>query len=213
MSEAKIYSLFPTPLYVTKYDGDTTNLVEFFNNCEMSITNPEYGSYSKNTYILDEEICKNLHDFILLHVNKFAKDVLKYNYDEVNFSQSWISHKNPGEYHVSHTHPNSIISGVFYFDFQSGDPTIVFSDFSTFGKTNNLNLRFQDDFQNNPYSQNELNFIPEKNTLVIFPSYLAHEVPLNQTNKIRKSLSFNIMFKDSVGHEPFLNQLSFKRFV
>lgn len=213
MNEVKIYSLFPTPLYVTKYDGDTIDLVKFFDNCEMTDSHEDFGSHSKNTYILDEEICKDLHDFILSHVNKFAKDVLKYEYDELNFSQSWVSHKNPGEYHVNHTHPNSIISGVFYFDFQTEDPAIIFSEPSSIGKSNYFHMKYQNDFQKFPYSQNELNFKPEKNTLVIFPSYLPHEVPLNQTDKIRKSLSFNVMLKGLVGHDSFLNQLSFKRFI
>ena len=37
------------------------------------------------------------------------------------------------------------------------------------------------------------------NRMILFPSWLQHYVPVNETNKNRISIAFNIMFKGLVG--------------
>ena len=34
--KAEVFSLFPTALYATNYEGDTTEIVEYFDSCEMN---------------------------------------------------------------------------------------------------------------------------------------------------------------------------------
>ena len=66
------------------------------------------------TYVLDEPECEDFKEYVLKEFKKYNYDVLGYNLDGWTFSQTWISHKQPGESHIPHTHPNSIISGVFF---------------------------------------------------------------------------------------------------
>ena len=73
------------------------------------------GEISKNTYILDEPENKTIKDFILNKIYEYGNKILGYDYEKFKLTQSWISCKKPGQMHDIHTHPNSIISGVFYF--------------------------------------------------------------------------------------------------
>ena len=47
----KVFDLFPTPLYVTTYEGDTTEIVKYFDSCEMNEPQGGYGIISKDSYI------------------------------------------------------------------------------------------------------------------------------------------------------------------
>ena len=53
-----------------------------------------------------------------------------------------------------------------------------------------------DDYQS-IYSCDELNLTPEKNSLIIFPSYVLHKISKNLSDKNRYSLAFNI---NPIGH-------------
>ena len=44
------------------------------------------------------------------------------------------------------------------------------------------------------------------NTLVIFPSWLGHLVTPNKTEKVRKSISFNIIFRGQYGQPNSLQE-------
>ena len=68
----KVFDLFPTPLYVTTYEGDTTEIVKYFDSCEMNEPQGGYGIISKDSYIVDNPICKPLADFAMHHFKEFA---------------------------------------------------------------------------------------------------------------------------------------------
>ena len=40
---------------------------------------------------------------------------LGYHVNEWKFSQTWTSYKATGQQHITHYHPNSVLSGIFYF--------------------------------------------------------------------------------------------------
>jgi len=128
MSKSHVFPLFPIPLYVTTYEEDTTEIVKYFDSCEMNDgRNSPYGWISKNSYIIDHPICKPLADFFMFHFREFATNIMRYRYKELQFAQSWLTYKEPGQFHKAHTHPNTLLAGVFYFDHQPGDAAICFS--------------------------------------------------------------------------------------
>ena len=49
----------------------------------------------------------------------------------------------------------------------------------------------------------------EPGLLILFPSYLHHSVPVNNTSKTRCSLAFNIVPSKSLGDESSLTELKF----
>lgn len=214
MSAVNVFSMFPTPLYVTTYEGDTTEMVKYFDSCEMNpASGGGYGMISKNSYVVDNPICKDFTDFAMFHFRKFATDIMRYNYEELQFAQSWLTHKAPGQFHKAHTHPNTLLAGVFYYEFEPGDAAICFSkDVKAFGRSY-LEPSLLEDYQDHQFSQEEIYFQPKINNFIIFPSHVMHGVPPNKTNKMRKALGVNALTKGKLGDRETISEIIFGRYA
>ena len=72
------------------------------------------GWHSKNLDLRDATITRTLRK-LGQHINQFIDfykvDREKYNWE---FTESWFNTNNKGDFNVSHVHPNSFLSGVFY---------------------------------------------------------------------------------------------------
>ena len=212
--KSQVFPMFPTPLYVSTYEGDTTEIVKYFDSCEMHPpSGGGYGLISKNSYILDTPVCEPLNKFFMECFKDFATNVMRYKYDKLGFAQSWLTHKNPGQFHKAHTHPNTLLAGVFYYDFQQDDASICFSkDVKSFGRSS-FEPSLLGDYQSHPFSQEEIYFKPKHNNFIIFPSYVTHGVPPNNTNRIRKSLGVNALTKGTLGDKETISEIIFGRYL
>lgn len=213
----EVLSLFPSPLFTRVYTkGDLDDTIEFLDNCELVDGGKanEYGFHSKDTYILEHKECKPLADFIMESIKYFTKEILMYSYEEYTFSQSWISHKTPGQFHTMHTHPNSLVSGVFYYGEE--DPNIPAISFHrpVFGaNVSYLSPHYQLDRRKSQYAWEKFSVNYAPGLLLLFPSYVLHSVPVNKSNKVRKSLAFNVMPKGKIGDEYNLTELLFHKVI
>jgi uncharacterized protein (TIGR02466 family) len=143
----------------------------------------------------------------------FATNIMRYKYEDLQFAQSWLSYKKPGQIHKAHTHPNSLLAGVFYYDVQPGDASICFSkEVKSFNRPY-LEPSLLDDYQEHIFSQEEVYYSPNKNDFIIFPSWLTHGVPPNNTSKIRKTLGVNILTKNTFGDSQTISEIIFGRHV
>jgi uncharacterized protein (TIGR02466 family) len=159
------------------------------------------GEISKNTYILDEPENKTIKDFILSKIYDYGNKILGYDYKQFKLTQSWISCKKPGQMHDIHTHPNSIISGVFYFgDNKEFLPNITFHKSQSFSFPI---LRPREKYTKYNNTEFELGL----NNLILFPSYLQHSVNLNKSNIPRYSISFNSIPLGIFGDKDELTEL------
>ena len=126
----EILSLFPTPLYANSIPTHLSKACNLFDTTEMGHekeSRNEYGIHSKNTYIMDEPECAELKKYVLGEVLGFAQNTLCYDYPEYVFSQTWVSWKEPDQFHTAHTHPNSMISAVFFYGYaEENTPAIDF---------------------------------------------------------------------------------------
>ena len=205
-----IIPLFSRPLLVDTLPPHLSKITSFLDTQEIrkEPTNEEglreYGLRSKNSYILNLPECKPLSDHIFSLAKHFGVQVLNHDYENYKFSQSWISIKNPGQYHRAHTHPNSLISGVFYYgSFSDDTPAIGFTS-----EEPNRNLQPSYKNNQNPFLADEL-LVAKPGLLYMFPSHYVHYVPENKTNLSRKSLSFNIVPINGLGAEDNLTELKF----
>lgn len=212
--QPQVFSMFPTPLYVNTYQGDVTEIINYFDSQPMdSSPNSPYGEISKNSYIIDNPICKPLSNWIMGCFEEFATNVMRYRYDKLEFAQSWLTYKKPGQFHKAHTHPNTLLAGVFYYDVQPGDASIVFSkEVKSFNRSY-IEPSLSDDYQEYPFSQEEIYFTPQPNNLIIFPSYVTHGVPPNKTNRTRKALGVNALTKGTLGDKKTISEIIFGRYA
>ena len=211
--DAQVFNLFPTALYVTNYRADTSVFTDYFNSQEMEEPTGGYGVISKNSYIVDDPICKPLADFFMRCFEDYATNIMRWKYDELQFSQSWLTYKEPGQFHKAHSHPNTLLAGVFYYDFQPDDSALCFSQEVRGINRSYLEPSLLDDHQQHPYSQEEIYFTPKQNDFIIFPSYMMHGVPPNKTNRTRKALGVNALTKGTLGDKKTISEIIFGRYA
>jgi uncharacterized protein (TIGR02466 family) len=208
----EILELFPTPVFTTMIPLEFSKVTPWLFKQEMlseEVDSPNYGERSKNSYILEEPEAIDLKSYILGLTSQYGK-LLGYDYESYRFGQSWVSYKHPGQHHTMHSHPNSLISGVFYF----GEPTdktpaIKFHKFAGGFNVSYLSPKFVKDKRELKYSQTEFSIEFTPGLLLLFPSYLHHSVPLNKTDKTRCSLAFNVVPTVGLGDEISLTELKF----
>ena len=211
----EIAALFPTPLLRIQIPTELSTACNVFDNTEMlhkKESRPDYGVHSKNTYIMDEPECVDLKKFVLDLAKDFAQNTLMYDYDEWTFSQTWVTWKEPGQQHVPHTHPNSVISGVFFYGYgEEGTPAIQFhkNDFVGTGQT--IMLKDKSDLRPSQFAWKTFTVPFKAGVLLMFPSYFRHSVPINKTQYTRKSVSMNIVPKGVLGDPHSLTELLFNK--
>lgn len=212
MHKSEILELFPTPVYTTMIPVKLSSVIPFLDKQDMSTEHDEanYGRRSKNSYILNELECQGLKKFILNSIQDYADNTLLYNYGEYKVSQSWISYKEPGQHHMMHTHPNSLISGVFYYGaVEEKTPAIKFHKMTGSVNQGSIMPKMKADRRSSKFAWSEFSVNFEPGLLVLFPSYLHHSVPVNKSNSVRCSLAFNAVPTLGFGEEENLTELLF----
>lgn len=218
MTEFTVHALFPIPVCVFEYKADVklenflrrqtikSNFTDPKTRQQIAPVKKHYGSHSDDIRVLRNPECADLRKFILNNCKIVGNTVLGYNAPEYIDVLSWISIKSPGEEHVPHIHPNSFISGVFYFDANVEECPILFSDPGVVAtKQNTLNLPREKESESTFATETVVLDI-RQGELVLFPSYLKHMVETNRTNSNRYSLAFNVVPRYSVGTP---NELTF----
>ena len=95
----------------------------------------------------------------------------------------------PEAAHAVHHHPNNFLSGSYYVSAPEGADTIAFHDPRPQTRIIRPPVR---ELTNENTDQVVVRVRP--GTLLLFPSWLEHSVPPNRSDKLRISLSFNVMF-------------------
>lgn len=206
--QPELLQLFPKPVLIAKYPKDISKELEFINQLEHNLTKGKEGDYAKqstDTFLLDKPELAEIKQFIDVYLKFYVNNVLECN-DDLVITQSWSNVCEPGRKHHEHIHPNSIVSGVFYFQINESLPPIEFRNPNT--HSFNLNIRKQNNF-------NSATFLLPLNSgeLILFPSNLSHSVPENKSNTNRISLAFNTFAKNSLGSIDSLTYLPLDRCV
>jgi uncharacterized protein (TIGR02466 family) len=212
MHKSEVLDLFPTPVYTTMLPVHFSSIIPFLDSQDMNTKSDEtnYGRRSLDSYVLNKPECSGFKDFILNCVQDFGDNTLLYNYESYKLSQSWISHKEPGQHHTMHTHPNSLISGVFYYGpAEESTPAIKFHRMVGGFNQSAIMPRTKVDKRNSKFAWSDFSVNFEPGLLVLFPSYLHHSVPLNTSNIVRCSLAFNVVPTVGFGEEENLTELLF----
>ena len=201
----ELLQIFPRPVLILPYEKPISKELEFIRTLEWAIQKANGNFKSKNTYILKNEQLKDIKNFIVESVNKYCENILNTK-QRLVITQSWFNKNPTGSKHHEHVHPNSIISGVMYFQIDQTLPPIQFS------KSN------QDGVKLDPIKYNVLNsdtfLLPCKpGELILFPSNLRHSVPINTGMPDRISLSFNTFSIDVLGSEDSLTHLDIRRLM
>ena len=129
MKKPVIHSLFPTPIYKTKIDrGFTKQELQFVNEQKKHCKNNTGNIHTKDSYVLNRKEFKNIKKFLDKHCKEYLDTVIcPKNNLELYITQSWLNYTEANQYHHQHAHPNSVVSGVLYFDSDIEKDKILFS--------------------------------------------------------------------------------------
>ena len=201
----ELLQIFPTPLLIVPYEESIDKELEFLKTISYR-EQKQNGNYrSDDSYLLRNEEFKNIKTFLSESVDKFTKNV--YNSKQrLVITQCWANRNPKGSKHHEHVHPNSIISGVMYFQMNEKLPPIQFAK------------SIQDGVKLDPIKYNHVNaesfMLPCKpGELILFPSSLKHSVPINVGDEDRISVSFNTFSIDVLGSEQSLTHLDVRRLM
>ena len=198
----ELLQIFPTPVLICKYENSIEEEFKFIENLRYIEQKENRNFKSDDTYLLKHKELSKIKDFINSSLNKFTQNILQTK-QRLVVTQAWTNRNPPNSKHHEHVHPNSIISGVFYFKQSKTLPPIQFSK------------SIQDGIKLTPEKYNELNsetfLVPMVDgELILFPSSLRHSVPLNKGNDTRYSMSFITFCIDELGSKDSLTHLNIK---
>ena len=120
---------------------------------------------------------------------EFAKDVLSIS-KHVSMSMAWININRKGDLNGLHTHPECVVSGVYYIKTPEKCGNIQFYHPAADMLERDWNTKFISSF--NYYNSQVWRFPPEEGCVYIFPSWLKHMVKPNMSDEDRISISFNV---------------------
>ena len=97
----------------------------------------------------------------------------------------WININEPGNSNAVHLHPVSAFSGTIYISVQENSGKIVFYNDTT------LQKHYPFICDTSPLFFKQVFYTPKNGMIVMFPSWISHEVERNMSNTHRISISFN----------------------
>ena len=203
MKEPIINNLFPTPIYMTNMDRPFTKQeLKFVEEQKKHCTKNQGNINTKDNYILNRKEFKNIKKFI----DQCCKDYLERiispkNNIELYITQSWLNYTEKNQYHHRHEHPNSVVSGVLYFN---SDKDMI--KFFSHIKYKQISPEI-DDSKYNIWNSDSWWFAVESGQLVLFPSSTTHQVDTKKGNNTRIRLAFNTFYKGTIGSNSNLTEL------
>ena len=199
-----IESLFVTRLYraALSEQGKPIDPEELETSC-ISIANDDeagqdwceengYAGYTSYASLADLPyrfpIFKDLTKVLDKHVRAFAKD-LAFDLDgkKLKLDSLWINILPEGGIHTSHIHPHSVISGTTYVAMPEGASAIKFED-----PRSAMMMAAPARRKDAPEALRQFIYVaPKVGDVLLWESWLRHEVPMNMVEDDRVSVSFN----------------------
>ena len=195
-----IERIFPTSLYVfddvLEPEYIDSMLEDIIQSSKINLEKRRANWQSeKNPKLYENPKYKALGEAALDLSKKYLND-LKYQFEDLVLTDMWSNILKLQETHAPHTHSNNFVSGVYYLQTTSNSPAIHFLD--PRGQTNVIQPH-QKEFT--IYNSTRYQMPAMVNRMILFPSWLQHYVPVNDSGKDRISIAFNCMLKGLVG-EP-----------
>jgi uncharacterized protein (TIGR02466 family) len=200
--EATINGIFPTPIYISKLEKKLTPLeLKFVDKNKKDFYKNDGNITSNNNYILNEKPFVNIKKELDLKVQDYFEKVISSSNNITPYiTQSWLNYTETNQYHHKHSHPNSLVSGVFYINCYEEHDKIKF--FNDNYKTIKLEIK---DW--NLWNSESWWFSVKTGDVILFPSSLTHMVETKQGDNTRISLAFNVFIKGTVGNNKSLTEL------
>ena len=217
MYDITVFPLEAVPVAKIQYNN-------FFQDRDIKIIKnitdwqPDGGIFNKsfisNTFNLFEEYnLQQLRERFNESVQLYVTKVLGAN---INFKicGSWVTKNTKGTFHRYHSHPNTVISVISYFDDDlPSDAALSGVMFWSAGLNNtfkNFALEIEDKIiERNVFNRKTHVIEPIKNTVIIFPGHIFHESLACNSNS-RYCVGANYFFCDTFGSHKGKNYVEIR---
>jgi len=202
MNEPNFELLFPVPVMFNSMEREFTKAeLNAVKDHSTKTYQNQGNTTSLDNYILNAPEFSDLKTFVQEHIETYVAKVYKPRYEVKPYiTQSWLNWTRPGEYHHTHEHPNSFISGVLYVN---ADPT---EDKIKFHKSGYQQINLDTD-NYDVFNSKSWWFNVKTGGIVIFPSSLTHNVEQVTAGETRISIAFNTFLKGTIGDNRSLTEL------
>jgi uncharacterized protein (TIGR02466 family) len=196
---AEIKTLFVTKLYRAAVEG--VDLRALLASCRAIAAEDEAGkAWSREkgyrgytSYASLNDLPKRDPEFSTLaklldkHAAAFARELNLELGRKLKLDSIWINVLEPGGAHSGHIHPHSVLSGTFYVDVPAGASALKLED-------PRLAMMMAAPTRSEDAPESERTFVyvtPKAGDVLMWESFVRHEVPMNGAKKARVSVSFN----------------------
>ena len=196
-----MYNLFPTGVGGFELGRDLSEIEKnyLFN---LNQQNNEGNAKSANAWVLEDKNLSSLRSFLNNSLQEYFQATVSPQDDlKLEITQSWVNYTKSGQYHHKHSHPNSIISGVFYIQAAKEIDKLYFYN-ESYQQTKIAPKEFH------VYNADSWWLPAETGQLLLFPSRLIHMVNTTTGEDDRISLSFNSFYKGKLGDDNMLTSLT-----
>lgn len=194
--------MFPIPLGTYHLERQfTLEESNFVLSCYNDKRFTGVNSISNNTYVLNSKEMLAIKAFVENSIDQYLNEADPFpDTAQLYITQSWFTFTEKYQYHHIHSHPNSYISGVLYFNVDPNTDKIYF-------KHPNLQKITVEKKQYTPFNCDEWSINTQIGKLILFPSHIEHYVKDYQGDQPRVSLAFNTFIKGQLGSELALTGL------
>lgn len=196
----EIKTLFVTKLYRAALSGvDNAALLK---SCRVIAEDDEAGrAWSREhgykgytSYASLDDLPKRDPEFSTLvkvldkHAAAFARELhLELGRRKLKLDSIWINVLEPNGVHTGHVHPHSVLSGTYYVDVPNNASALKLED-----PRHPMMMAAPERSDDAPESERTFVYVaPKAGEVLMWESFVRHEVPMNQAKKSRVSVSFN----------------------
>lgn len=198
--QSNIISLFSIPVGQYTLPRELTKKESNFITKQPQRNNLGNTTSVDNT-ILERKELLSLKKIIFEKVLEYFQQVYVPKYEvSLRITQSWVNFTHHGQHHHKHRHPNSFISGIYYVDTAETDKVFFYNDRYPIVDLPPVTW--------NLWNSKTWWIEATQGRLILFPSYLEHEVETLNGEHTRVSLSFNTFPVGTIGEEQDLTGLT-----
>jgi uncharacterized protein (TIGR02466 family) len=193
--EIKAQSLFPSLVWSTLFDDRESfnaKLLKLAN--EMRAKDPVGVANTNIRGWQSPNILQNLDEFadMNLRILQVCERIAESQYFKPNVMfqhQAWVNISPPGASNQIHFHANCHFSGVYYISLKEPEcGSIFFRDPRVASRMFTSPITQPTDF-----TAEQVRMRPEEGRMYVFPGWLEHGVEINQSDRDRVSISFNVL--------------------
>jgi uncharacterized protein (TIGR02466 family) len=185
-------NLFPTIVWTCDCDLNLAPLIDYsflLQQKDHGNQHSNIGGWQSTKFEVDKKL-DPIFDPLILKINSVVNEIAT----EFNFRfplktfEFWININEADNYNLNHTHPGSVLSGVFYLKTDSSGPLEFVMDRAE----GFLWQSIVDSEKAPPITWPVARFAPAENKMIVFPSWLEHNVLPCKSQRI--SIAFNAVF-------------------